>query len=168
MTPDAVDALHEVAAAVRVTGERIDGMRDTLLAEQTESHELASRRFRLVWKLLGSMLCGAALTLLLLWNDARIRGASESLAQSQRRCSDVILTDALGRLSDLAVEPRYKTDANGRPALSAQGQLEPLAQQDMLAMLDRHQREVAAADARLRNITALCYGPDGPSPDPLH
>lgn len=178
MTPEAVEALQGVAVAVDGARIEIAGlsarwaddmeaarMRDEARFEEIRERE--NRRFRTVNVALAVIAAGTVLALCLLGVVVVQSSQRAQTASEQRRCSDIVTTDVLSRLSILAVQPRYRTNPDGSPVLDDTGRPIPLTQQELFAQNEQLRRDVSASNQILSRIGEVCYGDDGPDPTPL-
>lgn len=192
MTPEAVEALREVAdgsqasaAATREAATAIAGLELALLADQEDARKREAvyrkeqrDRFRWMYRLIGAVLLLNAVILTVNYRQAQdsaerdrqaatVRDDRARLTEAQRKCSDVVTKDALGRLSDMAVIPRYQTNPDGSTVLDAQGNPVPLSQAELLVSVEQYRKAVVTVNPILHNIDVVCYGPKGPDPTPL-
>jgi hypothetical protein len=117
MTPEAVQALHEVATAADGVSARVGALSEALLADQQQARELAdkrfkdakareNRRFQQVNRAIAGLYAGLLLVLILVAvvvvqgiRSDQDRDDRSLLATAQRRCSDTVMADALVRVS---------------------------------------------------------------------
>lgn len=95
------------------------------------------------------------------------RDALSKRATEQRDCGDGIQNVTLGRLVDLAAVARFRTDPAGNVITDERGIPVPLPPEEAGRKLAELLRGVTQASQALQHSHDLCYGPDGPSSDPL-
>jgi hypothetical protein len=177
MTPDAVEALHGVAEAVdgaraEIAGLSVRWAEDLEAARVREDQRFRdirhreNARFRTVNRTLAIIVAAIVLALFMLGFVVWQSQQRAETATLQRRCSDIVTTDVLGRLSILAVQPRFRTNAAGEPILDDAGHPIVLTQVELLAQTEQLRRDVDASNRVLTRIGDVCYG-DNPDPTPL-
>lgn len=186
MTPDAVEALNAVSTAVKAHTAESAKLNETLLTDQQQARELADRRFRQVNRALAGLGAGVFLVLVLLAVvlvslvlAGRDRDDRFALTTAQRECSDILMADALVRVSIYATS-RGATDpvqvAQLR-TLVAQSHTDPSKLDDVRDALDSILNTLPAdtdglrvtaqhANERLLRVREICYRGQPPD-DPL-
>jgi hypothetical protein len=159
--------LHEVAVSTDRVAMRVAELSGALLADQRDARAREANRFRVMYVALGLVLFLLAVVVVQGRIEAVARDDRASVTQAQRVCSDVVTTDVLGRLSILAVQPRFRVRADGTPVRDEAGRLVPLSTDELLAQTETLRRDVDRSNHILTRISEVCYGPDGPDPTPL-
>lgn len=181
MTPDAVDALNAVAAAVEAHTTQGATLNEALLADQRAARRRERERFQVVNRVLAGIAMGMVVALVLLVvvvvqsradsieRDERTQAAvaRQQLGTERERCANSVIADMLGRLSTLAVQPRFRENPDGSPVLDAEGRPIPLSSAELLAQNESLRRDVHASNERLTRVSDICYLPVRPDPTPL-
>lgn len=174
MTPEAIEALHDVALAIDKSARETAVLAEALIGDQRDARARERTRFRAMNRSLAGLGVGLALALALLavvvvqGRQSNIdRDERSNLATAQRVCSDVVTADVLGRLSTLALQPRFRTNPDGTATTDAEGRPIPLTQAELQAQTETLRRDISRSNRVLTHISDVCYGPNGPDPTPL-
>jgi hypothetical protein len=167
VTPDGVEALGEVALSNERVADSLSELTSVLLADQQDARKREDRRFKVVNRTLAAIAAGTVVALVLLGFTVWQSITRSAIATAQRECSDVVTTDVLGRLSFLAVQPRYRTKEDGTPVRDEAGRVVPLSADELLAQTESLRLAVDRSNHILTRISEVCYGPAGPDPTPL-
>lgn len=197
MTPDAIEALNAVSVAVKAHTAESAKLNETLLTDQRQARELADQRFkqakerenhrfRQVNRALGGLGAGVLLALVLLTAVLvslviadRDRDDRTALITAQRECSDILMADALVRISIYATS-RGATDPTQVAQLRvlvAQSHSDPSKLDDVRDALDSILNTLPPdtdglrataqhANERLLRVREICYRGQPPD-DPL-
>lgn len=166
MTPEAIEALHDVALAIDKSARETAVLAEALIGDQRDARARERGRFRTMYLALTGLGIGLALALALLAvvvvqgrQADTDRDERSDMATAQRVCSDVVTADVLGRLSILALQPRFRTNPDGT--------VTPLTQAELQAQTETLRRDVSRSNEVLTHISDVCYGANGPDPTPL-
>lgn len=186
MTPEAIQALRDVAEAVEINSTKTAALSDVLLQDQKDARARERQRFRTVYRALAGLGVGLGVVLLLVGvvvvqgiRSDIDRDERAELAMAQRRCSDTVMAEALVRVSIYAT--RSGTDQTAMAHL--QETLAAAKSNDFAALIrlrdeidallralpagNTELREAARkANNRLLHVRDICYQANVPE-DPL-